>query len=158
MSVCVEKRRPQYLSYKLTKGCPNKTHVLLYCYQGSPKNLKQVENDLQYPALSIQNLPIKNKAFEFSFYPCKMRTGILAGSCHNLGGNPKKIPGRNPGGIPARFSPGSKIPSSQNLSGSLPGISPRFLPESKNPGSQDLGVILLGISPKFSPGSKISAR
>ena len=54
------------------------------------------------------------------FFPCKIRTGILAGSCRDLGGNPA--------GIPARFTLGSEIPGGQNLAGILPWILPRFSP------------------------------
>ena len=45
------------------------------------------------------------------FFPCKIRTGILAGSCRDLGGNPAGIPARfwPPGFFfPARISPGSR--------------------------------------------------
>ena len=77
--------------------------------------------------------------------PCKIRTGILARSRRDLGGNLV--------GIPTRFSPGNVIPGGQNLAGILPRISPRFPPGSKNPGGQNLGAMLPRISPRLSPGS-----
>ena len=102
-------------------------------------------------------------------FPCKIRTGILAGSHRDLGRNPVGIPARfwPPGNeipsgqnlprilprISPRFSPGCKNPSGQNLAGIPPRISPRFSPRSKNPGGQNLGAILPRISPRFSPGS-----
>ena len=89
--------------------------------------------------------------------PCKIRTGILAGSRRDRGGNPIGIPARfwppgfsSPAGISrsrqdsrretkfpaAKISPGSKNPGGQNLTGILPRISPRFSPRRKNPGGQ----------------------
>jgi len=67
------------------------------------------------------------------------RGEILAAGIFSLGGNP--------GGIPARFSPGSEIPGGQNLAAILPGISPGFSPGSKNLGGQNLAGILPRISP-----------
>ena len=101
----------------------------------------------------------------FCAYPCKIRTGILAGSRCDLGGGSRRdpveiladgifLPGGNLAEIPARFSPGSEIPGGQNLAGILPRNSPKFSPRSNNPGSQNLGAILLWISPRLSPGSK----
>ena len=89
--------------------------------------------------------------------PCKIRTGILAGSRRHLGGNPVGIPARfwPPGFFfPAGISPGNEIPGGQNLAGILPRISPRFSPGSKNPGGQNLAGILPRISPRFSPRRK----
>ena len=88
------------------------------------------------------------------YFPCKIRTGILAGSRRDLGGNLVGIPARfwPPGFFfPAGISPGNVIPGGQNLAGILPRISPRFSPGSKNPGGQNLAGILPRI---FSPGSK----
>ena len=93
-------------------------------------------------------------------YPCKIRTGILAGSRRDPRRDPGEIlaagiflPGMNLTGIPARFSPGSEIPGGQNLAGILPRILPIFSPRSKIPSGQNLGMILSRFSPWFSPGS-----
>ena len=52
------------------------------------------------------------KSLKFAMYPCKIRTGILAGSRWDPGEILAAgifLPSRNLAGIPARFSPGSEI-------------------------------------------------
>ena len=93
-------------------------------------------------------------------FPCKIRTGILAGSRQNLPPGSRQDFGRRGFSSqwesrrdPSKILAGSEIPGSQNLARIVRRISPRFSPGSKNPGGQNLAGNLPRSSPRFSPGS-----
>ena len=135
------------------------------------------EGRLLHYALSITKIHVDC----FPCFPCKMGTGILAGSRRDLGKRNSRQPKspldpaanlakilaakqksrrpkscQDPAANITKILAEKKNPGGQNLDAILPRILPRLSPRSNNPGGQNLAGMLLRISPRLSPGSKFT--